>query len=207
MRTFYTSDWHFGHANIITYCPSRVEYLGLREGATVTDMNEALVRLWNGQVNHDDVVYVIGDMCMGKVAETLEYVKRLNGTKHLVLGNHDRPHPICTAKAEKREEWKQAYTDAGFVSQAYGYRQYFDGVLAEVSHFPYYGDHTEERYNADVIGEYVPVEEGLPLVHGHVHDMWQVRGNMLNVGIDAWDGQMLTPEFIGAYFRDNGYAK
>lgn len=204
MRTFWTSDWHFGHVNIMAYCPARARYLGLQDGATVTDMNEALVRLWNNQVDDDDTIVVVGDMCMGKVAETLEYVKRLKGQKHLVLGNHDRPHPIMYKGAEKHAEWVRLYTEAGFLSMSHEqYTAFFDGVEAEVNHFPYEGDHSEEeRYI-----EYRPDDHGLPLVHGHVHDLWKVNGRQYNVGIDAWDGVMQTPEAIAKYFRATGYAK
>lgn len=25
------------------------------------------------------------------------------------------------------------------------------------------------------------------LLHGHVHDQWQVNGRQINVGVDVWD--------------------
>lgn len=204
MRTLFTSDWHFGHVNILKYTPQRNWYLGLKPGADVTDMNEGLVRLWNDQVDDDDLVVVVGDMCMGKVVDTLQYVKRLKGRKQLVMGNHDRPHPIMFKSQEKHDEWVRLYTEAGFESMSVGpHVWFFDGVEAEVSHFPYEGDHSEtERYS-----EYRPDDHGLPLVHGHIHDLWKVNGRQYNVGIDAWEGVMQTPEAIGAYFRATGYAK
>jgi calcineurin-like phosphoesterase family protein len=206
MRTLWTSDWHFGHVNILNYCSQRRAYLGLSENADVTDMNEALVDLWNSQVNDDDKVYVVGDMCMGKVAETLQYVTRLAGTKCLVMGNHDRPHPMVSKDPDKRLHWLTLYAEAGFVSIEREFTHSFDGIHALVNHFPYYGDHTSDRYNADEIARWVPIDTGTPLVHGHVHDMWQVQGgHMYNLGIDAWNGRIQTEETIGAYFRSQGY--
>lgn len=206
-KTWYTSDWHLGHSNILVYESSRIEYLGLSSSPTVEEMNEGLVRLWNSQVEPDDEVYVIGDMCMGKVNETIEYVGRLNGTKHLILGNHDRPHPGTTRNAEKRAEWERRYAEF-FASQSIDGAWKFDDVYCRVSHFPYGGvDHTEgERYNSDMISQYTPVDNGRPLVHGHVHGLYQTRGPMFNVGIDAWGGKMATPEQIATYFRENGFA-
>lgn len=204
-KTWYTSDLHFGHVNILTYTPQRRVYLGLSETDTVVEMNEAIVDLWNTQVAPDDTVWVIGDVAMGKVHETIQYVTQLNGTKHLFLGNHDRPHPICTRDEEKRKAWAKEYRAVGFGDQVFQDTMIFDGIEARVCHFPYYGDHTMDRYNADDISKYVQKDEGLPLVHGHVHDMFQTLDHQYNVGIDAWDGVFQDAEAIGAYFRSIGY--
>lgn len=207
MSTFYTSDIHFGHVNILSYCADRRRYLGLDEFADVADMNEALVSLWNDQVNDGDTVFILGDLCMGKVAETLAYVERLKGHKVLKLGNHDRPHPIMFKSEAKTAEWVGRYSDAGLDLIGHETEVWnFDGVTAAVSHFPYVGDHTEEeRY-----GRWRPINDGLPLVHGHVHDHWQTVAPFdnvpaqYNVGIDAWGGVFRTPEDIGGFFRSIG---
>jgi calcineurin-like phosphoesterase family protein len=200
-KTWYTSDIHFGHVNILDYCVSRRTYLGLDANAGVTDMNEALVRLWNNQVEYDDTVLILGDLCMGKVAETLAYVARLNGDKFLVPGNHDRMHPIMFKSDEKTAAWVHAYNDVGVNVLDIGpFMWKFDGVDAAVSHFPYEADHTEDaRY-----GDWRPSDHGLPLVHGHVHDLFQTSGRQYNVGIDAWNGEFRTAEQIGDYFRSVG---
>jgi calcineurin-like phosphoesterase family protein len=203
-----TSDLHFGHVNILTYAPQRAEYLGIPQVRgerptpdEVTEMNEGIVRLWNRQVGYTDTVWVLGDVAMGRVDETIEYVKRLNGQKMLVMGNHDRPHPIMQKSAEQTATWRARYEEVGFEIMDEEIITHFDGVLAQVCHFPYTGDHSEEeRY-----GEYRPADAGLPLVHGHVHDLWQTNGRQYNVGIDAWNGEFQTPEAIGDYFRSVGF--
>lgn len=59
-----------------------------------------------------------------------------------------------------------------------------------VDHFPYYGDsHDQDRY-----GEFRPVDRGLWLVHGHVHEKWRQMGRMINVGVDAWGGFPIAEE-------------
>lgn len=205
-KIWYTSDLHFGHVNILKYAPQRVRYLGMKSTDDVTEMNERIVALWNDQVDEDDIVMVIGDVAMGRVEQTIEYVRRLNGEKHLLLGNHDKPHPIASKSAEKRERWEGIYRDVGFESMyAEPVIATFDGIVANMNHFPYYGDHSMDRYNADDIAQFVPVNDGRPLVHGHVHDIWQTNGPMFNVGIDAWDGEFQTAETISTYFRSQGF--
>lgn len=233
-KTWFTSDLHFGHVNILKYAPQRFAYLGIDAPASLVErcfaevaahgeeianpvsnaeiaqysraMNEGIVDLWNTQVASDDYVVVVGDVAMGKVHENIEYVRQLNGTKDLFLGNHDRPHPIATRDAEKRAAWETVYHDVGFRTILFDSVLTFDGIVANVCHFPYYGDHTMDRYNADDIAKYVLPDDGQPLVHGHVHDMFQTLDNQYNVGIDAWDGVFQTAESISAYFRGRGFA-
>jgi len=198
----FTSDLHFGHVNILAYTPQRRKYLGLSDTDTVTEMNEALVDLWNGQVATEDTVYIVGDFAMGKVAETIKYARRLRGRKVLVMGNHDRPHPIMHKRDETTAEWYRVYSEF-FETITMGMIHCFTGVCAHVCHFPYEGDHTEEeRY-----GSYRPPNLGLPLVHGHVHDAWKTNGNQYNVGIDAHNGRFLTEVEIGDYFRSIGFGR
>lgn len=53
-------------------------------------MNEALVANWNNRVGADDLVYHLGDVAFTRDTGKLKHVlSRLNGEKHLVLGNHD----------------------------------------------------------------------------------------------------------------------
>lgn len=82
MTTFFVSDTHFGHKNIIKYCN--------RPYADVNEMNEALIRNWNSVVQPSDEVWHLGDFCMGGT-QPKDWIPRLNGKIHLIQGNHD-PH-------------------------------------------------------------------------------------------------------------------
>jgi calcineurin-like phosphoesterase family protein len=75
----FVSDAHFSHCNIIRYCK--------RPFASVEEMDEALIANWNNKVSNDDIVYHIGDFCFGKPEY---YLSKLNGEKHLLLGDHDK---------------------------------------------------------------------------------------------------------------------
>ena len=78
--TFFTSDQHFRHFNIIR--------LSHRPFASADEMDEAMVAKWNAKVKADDTIYVLGDLFF-RSANVEPILKRLNGRKHLVLGNHD----------------------------------------------------------------------------------------------------------------------
>ena len=54
-------------------------------------MNENLIRNWNSCVNISDEIYILGDfMFKGKSSEVNNIIKRLNGKKYLIKGNHDK---------------------------------------------------------------------------------------------------------------------
>tara|TARA_Y100000034_G_scaffold129050_1_gene184754 strand:+ start:2655 stop:3116 length:462 start_codon:yes stop_codon:yes gene_type:complete len=53
-------------------------------------MTEDLVENWNAVVNKEDIVYHLGDFCMGNRSKRIrEILPRLNGDIVLIAGNHD----------------------------------------------------------------------------------------------------------------------
>ena len=182
MTRFWTSDLHFGHANIIRYCN--------RPFADVDEMNLGLIARWNAVVEPDDSVWVLGDVAMGKIDDSLALISALNGTKTLVAGNHDR----CWEPGGPRHgQWTERYLDAGFADVLQGTVDVELGGRAAIAcHFPYEGDsHDDDRF--------VPMrprDTGLILLHGHVHERWRVNGRQINVGVDVWEYTPVTDEQI-----------
>ena len=172
MTTWFTADLHFGHANIISYSG--------RPFADATAMNEALIERWNASVHPGDTVWLLGDVALGRIDETLALVGELNGRKLLLAGNHDR---CWTGHGRRAEGWTERYLAAGFAEVHQG--QTHVNVAARqvlACHFPYRGDsHDHDRFV-----EQRPVDQGAWLLHGHVHERWRQRGRMINVGVDAW---------------------
>lgn len=82
-NNFFSSDLHFFHKNIQSFCPNT------RLGSTVEEMNELLIGRHNSVVRPQDIVYLLGDISFGTAEETKTVVQRLNGKKHLIYGNHD----------------------------------------------------------------------------------------------------------------------
>ena len=80
---YYISDLHFFHRNLLTA-------MDKRGFSSVEEMNEYMIIRWNSRVKKRDEVVILGDFSMGKADETEEILKRLNGRKYLVVGNHDK---------------------------------------------------------------------------------------------------------------------
>ena len=80
-HTFFTSDTHFNHANIIRFCN--------RPFKDLEQMNEVMITNWNNAISKDDTVFHLGDFCLGSAAEWTKILDRLNGKIYLIMGNHD----------------------------------------------------------------------------------------------------------------------
>ena len=52
-------------------------------------MNETIIERFNSIVTNDDELYLLGDCILGDAEQNIEYLKRLNGKIHIILGNHD----------------------------------------------------------------------------------------------------------------------
>jgi len=84
MKTFFIGCLHFGDRNM-------AHYRGFQDGF---HHDEHLIEQWNYVVtNKKDIVYILGDVTMEKSFWYYQ-LGRLNGIKHVILGNHDRRQDV-----------------------------------------------------------------------------------------------------------------
>ena len=82
-NVWFTSDFHFGHFNIIRYCN--------RPFANPREMDDVIAERVNTCVKPNDILYFLGDFCMGREEQVIAYRKRLAcKTIHFIEGNHDK---------------------------------------------------------------------------------------------------------------------
>ena len=113
--TFFTSDQHFGHFNIIRLCS--------RPFGTVEEMDEALLSKWNAKVKADDIVYILGDLFF-RAAKVEPILKALNGRKHLIVGNHDHT-------------WMKGVATSDYFASVQTLKEVeIDGMVLTLCHYP-----------------------------------------------------------------------
>lgn len=134
-QTYYIADLHFGHTNILK--------LDNRPFWNVQEMEHAMISNWNSKVDNGDTVYIIGDFCWNAGDEWVRLLNRLDGQKHLILGNHDTKRITPEAKRH-------------FVG-VYDYKEITDnGRRVIMCHYPmpfYRSDYNDNVYH----------------LYGHVH--------------------------------------
>ena len=82
---FLTSDTHFGHAGVCHF--TNKDGSKMRPWDNADEMDEEMVKRWNDRVRPNDKVYHLGDVVINRKA--LGIMRRLNGDKVLIRGNHD----------------------------------------------------------------------------------------------------------------------
>lgn len=166
---YFTSDTHFNHAAIIRYCN--------RPFGGVQEMNEVLTQNWNDVVQSTDTVIHLGDFAMGPKTEHAGFLKRLNGYKIVIRGNHDQSEAKMKAQG-----WNEVYINRLLE---------IDGKRVYLSHVP---PRSEDPYGDRFYHtEFTPLPPEYDIwLCGHVHDKWLRRGNIINVGVDVWNYRPVT---------------
>lgn len=78
---FYISDIHFNDQRVFDKCS--------RPFKNLEEYKEKIILNWNRKVKEDDIVYVLGDIAEDSYEEVIDILKKLNGVKHFIVGNHD----------------------------------------------------------------------------------------------------------------------
>lgn len=78
---WFTSDTHFFHKNVIKLCN--------RPFSCIDEMHTTLIENWNKYVKPNDIIYFLGDFAFSGITKTLNIFNQLQGSKFLILGNHD----------------------------------------------------------------------------------------------------------------------
>lgn len=121
-RVLFISDLHLGHKRITEFSS---QYRG--DVKTLEEHDAWIVDRWNSVVTKQDLVWVLGDVCFDK--SKLPLLKQMNGSKHLILGNHDE---------FKLEEYQK------YFNKIHGFQKY-KGVW--LSHCPIHADHMRGTWN------------------------------------------------------------
>lgn len=177
-RTYFTSDLHFGHKNVINYCN--------RPFNDLDEMHDRIIKVWNNTIRKKDIVYVLGDFSLNPKWSKL-IVPKLNGYKILIAGNHDACH-ISNKKNEKfikryLEEWDEVHSQFHSINLK-------NNQLIGLSHLPYDNAY-DSRYS-----EYKPFDIGCILAHGHLHGHYIKNGRQIDVSWDAHQKIISEDELI-----------
>ena len=149
----FTSDTHWGHKNIIKYSN--------RPFSSVEEMDETLINNWNAVVKPNDIVWHLGDFAFCDYKSFTQILRRLNGTKNVILGNHDK---IIT------NNWDNLI-DSKLLSSIQYYKELkADGQMIVLLHYP--------------IASWNKKHHGAIHLHGHCHASFVAPGKIVDVGVD-----------------------
>jgi len=150
---FLVSDTHFGHAGVCRF--TRTDGVTkLRPWTDPDEMDEFMVAAWNERVRPNDKVYHLGDVVINRKA--LGIMRRLNGDKVLIRGNHDIFRDV-----EYREHFREL--------RAY---HVMNGMI--LSHIPIHSE-SLGRFGVNIHGHLHANRVMLPGFNGKITDIIDVR--------------------------------
>ena len=143
------SDTHFQHANILTFVDSNTGKMVRGDRfSSVEEMDETMIENWNRVVKPGDIVYHLGDVFFGNKDTFRSLWARLNGSKRLVLGNHDDA---------------KFFIQNGLVAKVVVWREFHEHGLL-LSHIPLDPSGLYRKRHGDK-----STQRMLLNVHGHIH--------------------------------------
>jgi calcineurin-like phosphoesterase family protein len=147
---WFCADLHHSHPKIVDICNRPIS----RE-----EHDEWLLReVFNKYVKKKDEVYILGDVSMAKRSIAEKWVARMNGNKHLILGNHDK-------SVEHLGNWSEIKQIKDFTFS----RENLNIHIA-LCHYPI------ASWNRKIHGSFH--------LYGHVHGRFQNTGLSWDCGID-----------------------
>ena len=151
MATYFTGDTHFGDMRVLRF--------DHRPFSSLDAHTEEVVRRWNETVGPDDDVWHLGDFALGpSPAEVAGLLGRLNGRKHLLIGNNDDAGTLAAP---------------GWASIGHYAELTVDGRLLVLCHYPF------RTWN--------DIGKGAINLHGHSHGRLTPATRQYDVGVDVWD--------------------
>ena len=160
MNYWFTADNHFNHDSIIDYCG--------RPLSTSQEMDELMIKNWNERVKKSDMIYILGDLCLGNPDK---YLDRLIGQKHFIMGNHDRINNETKKKFASFQDIKLIKNPL------------IEGNKIFLCHY------AMRTWHGSFKGHWH--------LYGHSHGLLpQLHNNAFDVGVDCWDYKPISIEEV-----------
>jgi calcineurin-like phosphoesterase family protein len=177
MNTYFTSDVHFGHNNILKkFCPDT------RQGVDVDDMNRIIIHNWKKQVRPEDHVWLLGDIFfINDVNICANILRQLPGILHLVYGNHDK---IIRNNQYLQDFFTECVEWADIMLKPPGMYSNTRDQRVILHHYPTY--------------EWKDMHKGAFHLYGHIHSKYGleehpfVTGRAMDAGIDSRPNKDMT---------------
>ena len=139
-------------------------------------MNEQLIKNYNEVVKRGDVVWFLGDFAFMNITQASSILRRLNGQKNLILGNHDKNIRNKSA----------SFMGKGLLHSIHDYREiYVEKQSIVLSH---YGMRVWNKHH-----------HGAWMLHGHSHGSLPPYGRSVDVGVDS---TYITDEYRPVSFEE-----
>ena len=143
----------------------------------VEEMDKVIIDNSNSVVTNDDELIIVGDLCLKSATYHNYYISKINklkGKKILIIGNHDDLRP-------------RFYLSVGFYSVHTSLEIKIRDIDAVVVHDPCFSVMNRSKL----------------YICGHVHDLFFMQKNVINVGVDIHNYFPVSENYIYDLYLSN----
>lgn len=157
---YFTSDWHFGDYRMVNG-----QNLLLRPFANVVEHDWHIYHSFiNSDFKDGDTLYHLGDVVFDEGNFNNSLLLKIrekypNSIFKLVIGNYDESRLVLLKSVF--DEIQREY--------------YLEFKKREIAYLNHYPEKCREKMGLGTFG-----------ITGHIHGLWKVKKDMINVGVDAW---------------------
>lgn len=196
--TFLISDSHFGHQGALLKEPIRLK-TALSHG--FDNFDAFSIAMWNKTLSPKDRIWHLGDLYFGNGYKIL---KKLNGTKLLIVGNNDigkyeyvqnlKSWSVCKKLCL---QIPQSRLIKDHLKQKFGKESlknlYLNAVVCDIederimfSHFPVFNRKVRDRFTKarDILDETYKLAQCSLNIHGHLHSKESGNDFCINVSCE-----------------------
>lgn len=183
---YYTSDWHLGENRIGI---DGKENLFYRPFSSVEENNRTIMQNLFSCFRDGDVLWHLGDVIVGDIENSESYLKQMkdmfpHSEFNLVLGNYDIDKIELLSKY-----FKNIHNDFNLIS-------FNNNLTIYLNHYP-----TKCKEKLKTMDKQYQF-----CITGHIHSLWKVQRNMINVGVDAWHFKPVShPEILFCWNAMNNF--
>lgn len=112
---WFTSDHHFFHTNMLKFTNKFGERIR-HQFNSLEEQHEVMIQNWNRVVKPNDFVYHLGDVTFQYHQPFNELMHRLNGSKRLIVGNHDKLKQAGLFQHFEKVMYWKGFHDLGFTA-------------------------------------------------------------------------------------------
>lgn len=185
-KVWFIADLHFGHESILKFTQRPIVL-----SSNINEHDDLLVYKWNKTIAKQDHVYILGDLSFKNAEDTRKILEKLNGKKHLIIGNHDK-----SADSEINSNY--------FVDKA----QILD-VRFKKENFPFLVEDFKVNLCHYPICSWNGKNHGVSAIHGHCHgkyDNLNTDSEELRVDVGL-DGKLADYNFVSLERLYNHFLK
>lgn len=161
----FCADMHLGNKNVLVR--------DNRPFASIMEHDMTIMANWNESVDVNDDVYIMGDLSWLSLQDTVSYLNRLKGRKHLIRGNNDQ-------RISREPDFRACFAEIRDYKELK-----IEGKGIVLCHYPliFYNNHAKGWYHfyGDVHNGYE--DNVVNRVRGQIADLEHKPNRMLNVGM------------------------